>query len=49
VLRESLDAPDNLPKQALREAALGQLEDEVPGMPDQATTGLEQSLLEAGQ
>ena len=29
--------------------ALGELQDEVPGMPDQATTGLEQPLLEARQ
>ncbi len=29
--------------------ALGELEDEVPGMPDKATAGLEQPLLEARQ
>jgi hypothetical protein len=32
VPRESLDAPEDLPKQALRQVALGKLEDEVPGM-----------------
>ena len=31
--RESLDALDNLPKQALRQVALGQLQDEVPSVP----------------
>jgi len=29
--------------------ALGELQDEVPRIPDQATAGLEQPLLEAGQ
>ena len=29
--------------------ARGELQDEVPRMPHQATTGLEQRLLEAGQ
>jgi len=47
--REALDAPDDLPKQALCQVALGQLEHEVPGMPDQAPAGLEQPLLEARQ
>ena len=47
--RESLDAPEDLPKQALRQVAFGQLEDKVPGMSDQAPTGLEESLLEARQ
>ena len=36
VPRQSLDAPDNLPKQALRQVALHKLEDEVPGMSDAA-------------
>src|SRR6266852_5049291 len=45
--RESLDAPEDLPKESRSQVALGQLEDEVPGMPDQATTGLEQPLLDA--
>jgi hypothetical protein len=36
VPRQSLDAPENLPKQALRQVALHKLEDEVPGMSDAA-------------
>ena len=47
--RESLDAPENLPEEAPRQVALGKLQDEVPGMPDQASTGLERSLLQTGQ
>jgi hypothetical protein len=47
--RESLDAPEDLPKQAPRQEALGQLEDEIPGMPDEALAGLEQPLLQARQ
>jgi hypothetical protein len=39
VPRESLDAPDDLPKQALCQVALGQLQGEVPGMPDEAPAG----------
>jgi hypothetical protein len=39
--RESLDAPDDLPKQALCQVALGQLEHEVPGVPNEALAGLE--------
>jgi len=39
--RESLDAPENLPKEAPRQVAVGQLEHEVPCMPDQAPAGLE--------
>ena len=31
--RESLDAPEDLPTQALRQVAFGQLEDTVPRMP----------------
>jgi hypothetical protein len=46
--REPLD-PEDLPKEALRQVAVGQLEDEVPGMPDQAAAGLEQPLLQARQ
>jgi hypothetical protein len=42
--RESLDAPEDLPKESRSQVALGQLEDEVPGMPDQATTGPEQQV-----
>src|SRR2546428_5870643 len=44
---EPLDAPDDLRKQALRQLAFGQLQDEVPGMSDEASAGLEQPLLEA--
>src|SRR6266850_5764141 len=33
---EALDAPENLPAEALCQVALGKLEDEVPDMPDQA-------------
>src|SRR5438094_4715572 len=46
---ESLDAPDNLPKKSRRQVALRQLQDEVPGVTNEATTGLEQPLLEARQ
>jgi hypothetical protein len=49
VLRESLDAPENLPKERLGQVALGQLEHEVSGMSDEAPAGLEQVLLEARQ
>ena len=34
--RESLDAPEDLPKQAPRQVALGKLEREVPRMPDES-------------
>jgi hypothetical protein len=47
--RGSLDAPEDLPKQAVRQVALGQLEDKVAGMPDQAPGGLKEPLLEARQ
>ena len=47
--RESLAAPEDLPTQALRQVAFGQLEDTVPRMPDEAPAGLESPLLEAGQ
>jgi len=46
---ESLDAPENLPKEAPRQVALGQLEHEIPRMPDQPPAGLEQALLQARQ
>jgi hypothetical protein len=49
VPRESLDAPENLPEQARRQVALGELQDEVPGVPNQAAAGLEESLLETRQ
>jgi len=44
---EPLDAPDDLRKQALRQLAFGQLQDEVPGMSDGASFGLEEPLLQA--
>ena len=47
--RESLDASENLPKEFPRQVALGELEHEVPGMADQASTGLEEPLLETGR
>jgi hypothetical protein len=47
--REPLDAPEDLPKQAPRQVALGQLEDKVPRMPDEAPARLEQALLQARQ
>ena len=34
--RESLDAPEDLPKEAPRQMAFGKLEDKVPGMSDEA-------------
>jgi hypothetical protein len=46
VPRESPDAPEDLPKEAPRQLAFGQLKDEVLGMPDQTPTGLEGPLLE---
>ena len=46
VPRQPLDAPENLPKEVARQVVLGQLEDEVPRMPDQATARLEEPLLE---
>jgi hypothetical protein len=39
--RESLDAFEDQPKNSRRQVALGQLEDEVPGMPDQTTADLD--------
>ena len=47
--RESLDAPEDLPKEAPGQVTFGQLEDEVSGVPNQASAGLEQSLLQARQ
>src|SRR6266852_6115536 len=44
--RESLDALENLTKEASRQVALGELQGEVPGMPDEASARLEQPLLE---
>jgi hypothetical protein len=57
--REPLDTPEDLPNQAPRQVALGQLafgllafgllQDEVPRVPDEASAGLEEPLLEARQ
>jgi len=47
--RESLDTPKDLPKQAPRQVALGQLEDEAPRMSNEAPAGLEEPLLETRQ
>ena len=47
--RESLDAPEDLPKESWRQVALGQLEDNVPRMQDEAPAGRESPLLEARQ
>ena len=44
---EPLDAPDDLQKESRCQVALGQLEPEGPGVPNEAATGLEQPLLEA--
>ena len=46
---ESRDAPEDLPKERRCQVAFGELEDEVPGVPNEAATGLEQPLLEARQ
>src|SRR5258707_11050949 len=44
--RESPDAPEDLPKEAPGQVTFGQLEDEVPSVPNEAPAGLEQPLLE---
>jgi hypothetical protein len=49
VPRESFDAAENLPKEAPCQAALGQLQDKVSGVPNEAATGLEEPLLETRQ
>jgi hypothetical protein len=46
---EPLDAPENLPEERRCQVALGELEHEVPRMPDQPPAGLEEPLLEARQ
>jgi hypothetical protein len=46
VPRELLDATEDLPKERRRQVALGQLQDEVSGVPNEASAGLEQPLLE---
>src|SRR5260370_41416615 len=38
---ESRNAPEDLPKEAPRQVALGRLEHEVPGMPNEAAARLE--------
>jgi hypothetical protein len=53
--RESLDALENLTKEASRQVALGELQGQVPGMPDEASARVkvtaplrqERSLFEA--
>jgi len=47
--RQPLDAPENLPKEAGCQMALGQLEDEAPRMSNEAPAGLEEPLLETRQ
>jgi hypothetical protein len=49
VPRQPFDAPDNLPKAGPRQVTFRQLQDEVPGMPNEATAGLEEPLLGARQ
>jgi len=46
---KSRDAAQDLPKEAPGQVTFAQLEDEVPSMPDEPPTGLEESLLEARQ
>ena len=46
---ESLDALENLPKEAPRQGAFGELQGEVPGMSDEPRAGLEEPLREARQ
>jgi hypothetical protein len=49
VPREPLDALENLPKEAPRQVAFGELQGEVPGMSDEPRAGLEEPLLETRQ
>jgi hypothetical protein len=46
VPRESLDAPENLPKEAPRQVAFSELQAEIPGMSDEPRAALEEPLLE---
>ncbi len=46
---ESLDALENLPKEGPCQVAFGELEGEVPSMPDEPSAGLEEPLLETRQ
>lgn len=43
---ESLNAPENVPKEAPGQVTFGELQGEIPGIPDEAPAGLEQPLLE---
>jgi hypothetical protein len=45
--RESSDAREDLPKERRCQVTGRQLEDEVSGLPNQASAGLEQSLLDS--
>jgi len=45
--RKSLDARHDLPEQGPCQVAFGKLQGEVPGMPDEASAGLEQAVLQA--
>jgi hypothetical protein len=45
VLHERLNAPEDLPKEAPGQVTLGEVEVEVPRMPNEAAASLEQSLL----
>jgi hypothetical protein len=47
--RESLDTPEDSPKESRCQVALGELQNEVSGVPNEAATGLEQPLLQARQ
>jgi len=49
VPREPLDALENLPKEAPRQVAFGELQGEAPGMSDEPRAGLEEPLLETRQ
>jgi hypothetical protein len=43
---EPLDALENLPKEGPGQVAFGQLQDEVSSVPNEATPGLKEPLLE---
>jgi hypothetical protein len=49
VPRQSFDVAENLPKETPCQVALGQLQDKVSGVPNEAATGLEEPLLETRQ
>jgi hypothetical protein len=46
---ESFDAPETLPKEGRSQVALRQLQDGIPGVPNEATTDLEEPMLETRQ